>query len=519
MKALHLIFIGFVLSSALVSCDHGQDEAAAIEAVRISADMTTYSEVTFMEEAHIWEDTDQVAVVIADEEGSSDVAGPITCGVPESFFMYSLPLKKDISTIVGFFPHDCGMTVNDGKISFNIPDEQDGQIVRMAAGKTSYRRQTYEGGSMTLKPVFKIVPVWIERGNRSVSAIKLTAKDRSMISGSTVIDIDSWTSTAMSAGVTVRLKKPADCREGGVCIPVMVADSGADTYIAEITTQVGDSFSMEVTDNMTRQDKEYELGISQALFGSLSKSEAASMISAGVRYIEVTMNTFWRGYTAEECYSRARSTKELIDKTTGLEVWSVHLPFSGSLDISVTDEQAREANVQTMSEMIRLAGEFNPKKLVLHPSSEPIAEKDREARLRCSKESIGKLLIVAKEIGAELCIENLPRTCLGRTSDEMRYLIEDYPEVMVCFDSNHLLIETHDSFFRNVGERIGTIHASDYDMTDERHWMPGKGVINWPSFLTNLIHYGYEGVFMTEVKSGTAAEVAASYKTVICKTE
>lgn len=519
MKVLSLICISLLLSSAVVSCDHGENDTPAVEAVRLSAKMTTYSEVTFMQEAHIWESSDKVAVVTADTEGGPDVAGPISGGIPESFFLYSLTLKEDVSTIVGFFPHDCGVTLVDGRLSFRIPQEQDGRIAHMAAGKASYRRQTYEGGSMTLKPVFKIVPVWIERGNRSVSSIRLTAKDGSMISGSTYIDISDWTSSAMSAGVTVRLKEAADCRKGGVCVPVMVADSGTDTYIAEIATQEGDRFSIEVTDNMARQDKEYELGISQALFGSLSKSEAASMVSVGVRYLEVTMNTFWRGYTTEECYSRARSTKELIDKTSGIEVWSVHLPFSGSLDISVTDDEARAANVQIMSEMIRLAGEFKPQKLVLHPSSEPIAEKDREARLRCSKESIGKLQQVAKEIGAELCIENLPRTCLGRTSDEIRYLIEDYPEVMVCFDSNHLLIETHDSFFRNVGERIGSIHASDYDLTDERHWMPGKGIINWPSFLTSLIHYGYEGIFMTEVKEGTAAEVAASYKTVICKTE
>jgi sugar phosphate isomerase/epimerase len=169
-----------------------------------------------------------------------------------------------------------------------------------------------------------------------------------------------------------------------------------------------------------------------------------------------------------------------------------------------------------MAEMIRLAGEFKPKKLVLHPSSEPISDADREKRLLCAEESIGKLLPVAKEIGAQLCIENLPRTCLGRTSDEIRRLIEDYPEVMICFDSNHLLIEDHTSFFNNVGERIGTIHASDYDKTDERHWLMGKGIVDWPLFLKNLKYFGYEGVFMTEVKSGTPADVANAYKTVVC---
>ena len=103
-----------------------------------------------------------------------------------------------------------------------------------------------------------------------------------------------------------------------------------------------------------------------------------------------------------------------------------------------------------------------------------------------AKESIDKLLPAAKEIGTQLCIENLPRIYLGRTSSEIWFLIQDYPEVIVCFDSNHLLIEDHNLFFQNVGHRIGTIHTSDYDKVDERHWMPGLGVIDWPLFLLNL---------------------------------
>ena len=281
----------------------------------------------------------------------------------------------------------------------------------------------------------------------------------------------------------------------------------------------GDRFTTENVVEGYVNDKElsYELGISQALFGGLSAAEAKSMVNAGVKHIEVTMNTFWRNHTDEECYSLARETKKLIDETPGLEVWSVHLPFSSTLDISVKDADARAENVDIMSKMIRLAGEFKPKKLVLHPSSEPISDGDRTTRLNNAKESIGKLLPVAKETGAQLCIENLPRTCLGRTSSEMWFLIQDYPEVMVCFDSNHLLIEEHNMFFGNVGTRIGTIHASDYDKVDERHWMPGLGVINWPSFLINLMHFGYDGVFMTEVKTGTATEVANAYKNIICK--
>ena len=182
------------------------------------------------------------------------------------------------------------------------------------------------------------------------------------------------------------------------------------------------------------------------------------------------------------------------------------------------DPALREQNVALMERMIRLASIFGPQRLVLHPSSEPIADEEREIRLQNSANSIGRLALSAKEIGAVLCIENLPRTCLGRDSGELMRLIADYPEVMVCFDSNHLLKEEHAHFFEAVGNRIGTIHASDYDRKDERHWLPGEGVIDWSDFLRRLQASGYKGVFMHEVRAGETAtpdNIVKTYNEVI----
>ncbi len=233
--------------------------------------------------------------------------------------------------------------------------------------------------------------------------------------------------------------------------------------------------------------------------------------------MEVVFNYFWRNAPENECYTRAYRVKAMLDEA-GLGVWSCHLPFSRTLDISVLDPQLREENVLLMERMIRLAEIFHPQRLVLHPSSEPITDEERETRLQNSANSIGRLALAAKGIGAVLCIENLPRTCLGRDSGEIMRLIGDFPEVMVCFDSNHLLQEEHAHFFETVGNRIGTIHASDYDRKDERHWLPGEGVIDWTDFLRRLRASGYEGVFMHEVRAGenaTPANVVKAYNEVI----
>lgn len=520
MKRLVCFIAGLSLMFTLSCTKHGDGDSSKNYAVKITMSLTDYSEHTYVKSPRMWVGDERVLVVDSAQEDVAVTSTPLSPSAASSLFIYNMPLSKEENTLVGIYPHNAPVWIEDGCLKFNIPQEQDGTLLDLNAGKTIYRKGAHQGGNIALSPLYKVLNVWVDRSRHIISKVKVTGKNGELISGDVRMNVNSWKPVPMSASVTVTLEKPLNCSNSRQSVAVMVADNDCKEYVAEITTADGETF---ITGNVTEgyaltDETSYELGISQALFGSLSSDEAKSLTDAGVKYIEVTMNTFWRGYTEEQCYTRARDTKKIIENTPGLEVWSVHLPFSGTLDISVLDDEARTANVETMTKMIRLAGEFKPKKLVLHPSSEPISDGDRTQRLNNAKVSIGKLLPIAKEIGAQLCIENLPRTCLGRTSSEIMYLIQDYPDVMACFDSNHLLIEDHNVFFKNVGPRIGTIHASDYDKADERHWMPGQGVINWPLFLTNLMHYGYEGVFMTEVKSGTAAEVMSAYNNIICAT-
>ena len=252
-----------------------------------------------------------------------------------------------------------------------------------------------------------------------------------------------------------------------------------------------------------------KVGTSISLVGQITPETLAQIKNAGIDYIEVTMNNFVRNKPENEVYSKAYQALKDI-KDAGLKVWSVHLPYSSVWDVSLIDPVKREEAVVFFEEMIRLAEIFEPECLILHPGADTIKDPDSRAdRLKCARNSIGRLALVAKEIGALLCIEDLPRTCPGRTADEIDYLTADIPNVKVCFDTNHLLIDTHEDFFRKVGDRIATIHVSDYDRVDEKHWHPlsGRGVIDWPAFCRNLKKCGYKGVFMFESRGeGVGAE-------------
>ena len=252
-----------------------------------------------------------------------------------------------------------------------------------------------------------------------------------------------------------------------------------------------------------------KVGTSVSLVDQITPETMAEIKAAGIDYIEVTMNNFVRKQPENEVYIKAYQALKDIEEA-GLKVWSVHLPYSTAWDVSILDPRKREEAVSFFEEMIRLAGIFNPEVLVLHPGADNIKNANTRAdRLKCARNSIGRLALAAADIDAELCVEILPRTCPGRTADEIDYLTRDIPNVKICFDTNHLLIDEHDDVFAKVGDRIGTVHISDYDRVDEKHWLPlsGRGVIDWPAFCRNLNRCGYKGVFMFESRGeGVKAE-------------
>jgi len=53
---------------------------------------------------------------------------------------------------------------------------------------------------------------------------------------------------------------------------------------------------------------------------------------------------------------------------------------------------------------------------------------------------------------------------------------------------------------RTLKEKLFTLHISDYDGVDERHWLPGQGVIDWRAFVAALKDINYTGPFNYEIK-------------------
>jgi sugar phosphate isomerase/epimerase len=83
----------------------------------------------------------------------------------------------------------------------------------------------------------------------------------------------------------------------------------------------------------------------------------------------------------------------------------------------------------------------------------------------------------------------------------MRQILASNDRLSVCFDVNHLFTASHREFLRTFSDKIITVHVSDCIETDERHWMPGEGVIDWDSVMQGFKEINYKGVWMYEVRA------------------
>ena len=188
-------------------------------------------------------------------------------------------------------------------------------------------------------------------------------------------------------------------------------------------------------------------------------------------------------------------------KEAGVRLWSFHLPFLPfvKLNAASLDAGVRAHTVEELGRYIRLAADLGIGRVVIHPSGEPNAPEHRAEQIKAAQQTLAALAEVASRAGTVLCVEDLPRTCLGNCAAEMATLLQADGRLRVCFDTNHLLGEDPVDFVRALGPMIETVHVSDYDFVDERHWLPGEGCIDWPALLDALDAAGYVGPWLYEV--------------------
>ena len=231
-----------------------------------------------------------------------------------------------------------------------------------------------------------------------------------------------------------------------------------------------------------------------------------SMAESGIYEIELSFPTY-----EHDKYDLLLAKKN-ADKY-GINIWSYHLPVM-PIDIAIDNTDVK--SVDYLSEIIKRVCDIGVDKLVLHPGYEPITDEERIDRITCSKQSLIRLADIAEKNGAQIAVENLPRTCLGRTTDEMIDILSCDDRLRACIDINHILRDPIPDFIRAVGKRIVTLHISDCNFVNERHWLPGEGLIDWSAVVDILLEIDYNGIWMYEVERGYDLKSIHRYRKISC---
>ncbi len=237
---------------------------------------------------------------------------------------------------------------------------------------------------------------------------------------------------------------------------------------------------------------DFSLGISIGIYPTAEILRGCA--AAGIEYIELAPR--------DGEYLRVFSDAERIRKEArdaGVCLRSLHLPFGTKLNnFCAPDVSDREETMRVQREMLRGAHALGVKYAIAHGGI-PYPQTEREKHLEIARENIVALQNEASALGIHICVESLLPSCIGRNSRELSYILSAHPDLRVCFDPNHLFDESHVGLLSTVGDRVAAVHFSDYDGLDERHWMPGEGVIDWIAILKALSDVGYDGPLLYEV--------------------
>lgn len=243
------------------------------------------------------------------------------------------------------------------------------------------------------------------------------------------------------------------------------------------------------------------LGVSYNIVAEGLTVEALGAVRASsIATLEMPAAFFHAGPTAE----LLDMVREALPADGDTRVASVHARFGGPYDLSSAQEQVARQAVDEITSSIDLAVALGAGIVVVHLSAEPIEAAERAECLARARDRLSEREPHARAAGLKITPELLPRTCLGNTAEELIELLDtlDSQVFGACLDVNHLMdrFETLPQVVRHLGPRLVTLHLSDYDGVDEKHWMPGQGVIDWAAFMAALRTIEYGGPFNYESK-------------------
>jgi sugar phosphate isomerase/epimerase len=227
----------------------------------------------------------------------------------------------------------------------------------------------------------------------------------------------------------------------------------------------------------------------------------AQIAEMGFREIELSGGEgYWEDWQARPA-ERMRRWLE----AAGLVARSVHA--QGPWTLADPDPALRRAAVMATTNSFLTAALVGAEFVVVHPMGWRGSHDPEEYRQVYDwvVDDLAACAERAERVGVRMAVENIylaeaPRP--GSSVSELLALIEGLGEhVGICLDTGHAHVDHRDPAEEALlaGDKLFTLHIADNDQVRDQHWLPGRGTIDWASFLAALDRIGFQGPRMLEV--------------------
>ena len=247
---------------------------------------------------------------------------------------------------------------------------------------------------------------------------------------------------------------------------------------------------------------------------AITPEKMAYAHSSGISCIEIGIGGIIEKGTLNFKFSETQidsiltNAKNAADNA-GIEIWSIHMPYSHYIDISLSNEVQRQKVIAVHKKILKFCKILSPKIILFHPSWF-LGLNERELRKRQMIKSAIELNKTIKEMHDTMVIENMlgPELLLknGKRERPLCRSVEETVEIMnrlpndiySAIDVNH--IKNPENLILAMGSRLKTVHISDGNGEEECHYFPcsGQGKNDWTAILSAFYKVHYKGPFMYE---------------------
>lgn len=234
-----------------------------------------------------------------------------------------------------------------------------------------------------------------------------------------------------------------------------------------------------------------EVGISTAAFypGYLTEEALSAIAQLGFRTVEIFLQADGE-YTPAFGAVLDRRRRDL-----DLQVHSLHL-YATLFDLWAPYPRMAEEVRDRFRRLLEVATMLHARALTWHGLRYGL---DNPQLVDAFFESAVWAGDQARAAGLTLCIENVS-WCYLRTPEEVRAIREADLPVAFTFDAFQACesgVEPAD-LVHAMGDRLTTVHLSDYRDDGPRHLPPGEGDLDWTKLLRTLQAAGYTGPLILE---------------------